>query len=252
MPGKYSADVVFCLDASGSMEPCFDALRRHLGCFVDGLRSGGQMAWDLQLDFLAHRAVEKAGRGVHHFQSLKREGLDLVRGLYPSPDAQGAFFTRDMDEFKRGLAALKAYGDEASFVALDTCLDFPWRNAGSCHRVVILLTDEALETGVCLAEQKQKIDALIGKLHALRVKLFLVGPDSAAFDAVCAADRSEYLIVDGKQAGLASVQLGKVLEVMGKSVSVSLIQGTSAERAAPRGLFGQAAWRPASANFMES
>jgi len=234
------------------MGPCFDALRRQLGCFVDGLRSGGQMAWDLRFDFLAHRAGEKDGRGVHHFQSLRKEGMDLVRGLYQSRDAQDGFFTQNVDEFTRGLAELKAYGDEASFVALDTCLDFPWRDAVNCHRVVILLTDEALETGVCLPEQTRQIDALIEKLHTLRVKLFLVGPESAAFDAVCAADRSEYLVIDDDQSGLASVELGKVLEVMGKSVSVSLIQNTPAERAAPRGLFGQASWHPASANFKES
>lgn len=251
MPGRFSADVVFCLDASGWMKPCFDGLRKHLGAFVEGLCSGGQMGWDLRLDFLAHRANEEKGQGVHHFQSLRREGMDLVKAVY-QPGGQGAaFFSTDLEEFKRGLGGLKAYGDEASFVAVDTCLDFPWRDAASCHRVLILLTDEALETGVCLREQQERIGLLIEKLHALRVKLFLVGPESASFDALCAADRSEYLVVqDGD--GLVSLDFGKVLETMGKSVSVSLLQGSPSADTKLRGLFGQASWRAQTANFRES
>jgi hypothetical protein len=252
MPGRFSADVIFCLDASGSMAPCFDSLRSHLGKFAGGLRSGGQMHWDLRLDFLAHRAQEEAGSGVFHFQSLRRSGMELIRELYQGLNAGESFFSPDVDEFQRGLGILQVKGDEASLVALDTCLDFPWRDASVCHRVVIMLTDEALETGVCVAEQVAKIDQLISKLHTLRIKLFLVGPESPAFDALCAADRSEYLIVTDGQAGLISVDFDQVLEVMGKSVSVSNLQAFPPEFEAKRGLFGQAQWRSTCVDFKES
>jgi hypothetical protein len=186
MAGRQVADVIFCLDASGSMGPCFDALRKHVQTFVKGLEAGGQFVWDLRLDFLAYKAGASFRSGVFGFRSLHRQDMDLVRGLYGSVDSQSGrtrFFSTDLNEFSRGLDQVQVGGDEATFIALDTALDFPWRVAMACHRVVIVMTDEALETGVEVRRQLEKIPELIEKLHALRVKLFIVAPPSDAFDA---------------------------------------------------------------------
>ena len=38
MSTKGTADVVFCLDASGSMGPCIEGVKSHIASFVDGLK----------------------------------------------------------------------------------------------------------------------------------------------------------------------------------------------------------------------
>jgi len=236
------ADVVFCIDASNSMGPCISAVRAHISDFVSGLEAGSQTRWDLRVDFLAYQAGDSAnGKGVFYQQSVHHDGMDLVRALY-GQGGRRKFFTADISQFCSALSKISVRGDEASFVALDTCLDFPWREAAACHRVVILLTDEPLETGVCKKAQLQKLPDLIEKIQALRVMLFLVGPQSAAFDALCAVDKSEYQVIDQTGSGLAQTDFRKVLAHIGKSVSMSVPYGQQKVQRVARGLFGQAEW----------
>ena len=245
MPGRQVADVVFCIDASGSMGPCFDALREHIQSFVIGLEADGQFNWDLRLSFLAYSAGEASGGGVFGFRSLDLRDMELIKALYQHSDAQsnaGRFFTTDIEEFTAKLNKVKVGGDEATFVALDTALDFPWRAEGLCHRVVIVMTDEALETGVQVPWQIAKIPDLIEKLHTLRVKLFIVGPSSDAFDAISAADRSEYQILQDVHDGLKNADFKQILGEIGKSVSVSNMQGVAPPDKVRRGLFDQGKW----------
>jgi hypothetical protein len=252
MAGRFSADVIFFLDSSGSMKPCFKALRDNIQSFVGPLDGGAQGSWDLRLDFLSHRAGEQGRCGIHDFGTVHLEDANrIIKSLYGQQEESKSFFTSEVDSFRRSLMNLKAFGDEANFVALDTCLDFPWRESSTCHRVVILLTDEPLETGVCVEQQKELINALIEKLHALSVKLFLVGPESWAYDHLCAADRSEYVVVDEGQAGLTNVDLGRVLEAMAKSISVSILQVPAGANPVKRGLFDQASWTEVRGNLRE-
>lgn len=245
MPGSQVADVIFCLDASGSMGPCFDALRKHVQAFVRGLESSGQSVWDLRIGLLAYSAGNSRHGGVFSFQGLTHSGMDLVTPLYHSKGAQNAiqYFTSNISDFTAALETVDVNGDEATFVALDTALDFPWRESAACHRVVIVMTDEALETGVQVREQANKVPQLIEKLHALRVKLFIVGPASDAFDAICAADRSEFQVLDNAHDGLKNADFKQILGEIGKSVSVSALQGQTAPVRVDRALFGQDKWK---------
>lgn len=241
MPGKFTADVVFCLDSSASMAPAFDALRRHLSTFVEGLRSGNQGSVDLRVDFVSH-TTSKLGSEVVVRARSTHEPM-LVDALYATGGQQSRasrLFTADLDEFRSAIGELVPAGDETNLVALDMSLDFPWRSAESCHRVVVMLTDEPLETGLLVEEQRSRIGELIDKIHATGVLLFVVGPQSPAYDALSAANRSTYDVVpDGN--GLASVDFRKVLHQIGRSVSAS--RAVTAQRAAKRALFGQDAWQ---------
>ncbi len=230
------------------MRPCFDAVRKNIGSLIAGLKSDGQSNWDIRFDFVSYSASEgDDGHNIYGMRSLRTNGLKLVEGLYNQQRAADCFFTTDVEEFRRGLGELKAGGDEASFVALDTALDFPWRESNTAHRVLILLTDEALETGVGVSEQTELIPALIEKIHRLRVMLHLVGPTSIAFDQLSAADKSEYTVVDEAQHGLANVDFAQTLSAIGKSISASTLQTLPGSRAARRALFGQDSWSATSA-----
>jgi len=246
MAGRKTADVIFCLDASGSMGPCFEELKDTVQNFVKGLESGLQVTWDVRFDFLAYQAGEVEGRGVFEFRTLKiPHGMEVLKALYHGSGQQGggSFFTSSIPEFCEGLKKVNVGGDEASFIALDTALDFPWRPDNACHRVVILMTDEELETGVLVDQQKAKIPELISKLTALRVKLYLVGPSSSSFAELCSADKCEYMEVSDGHDGLKNADFAELMSDIGKSVSVSASSLQMAPTIPPpKGLFGQPSW----------
>ena len=221
---KGVVDVVFCLDASGSMAPCIDGVRRNVGAFLDGLGLNAGRAIDCRIDFLAH-SCDEAGI-LMRSDSLRRSGLDLVAALYGQKPDPSAFFTSNPTEVRAALNAVGTYGDEAMLVALDLCLDFPWRPRGGCHRVVVMLTDEPLETNADAKNQRRMVGSLIDKIHALGVMLFLVGPESAGFNELAEADKSQYQQVGQTQDGLGSLDFARVLSHIGKSVSVSQLQGS--------------------------
>lgn len=235
------ADVVFCLDSSQSMKPCFRALRDGLAAFIDGLHADPQFDWDVRYDFISHRTSRSKGAIVSSHRSLHY--FDAITPLYDSQANSPApnFFTRDADLFRRGLDDLEAKGDEANLVALDVCLDMPWRAANECHRVVVLLTDEPVETGLHITESRAAVPDLIEKIRELGVLLYMVGPASKCFDELSAAPRAEFEEIDGGREGLADLDLSDVLSHIGKSVSASVLQRPRSS-VARRGLFGQASW----------
>jgi len=237
-----TADVVFCIDASKSMQHCIEEVKKHVGSFSEGLKTGGQYRLDVRMDFNAFStaAVKDGGATRNVFKNRSVFEGDSWYALYKG--RQGKFFTNSTEEFRASLSGVKASGNESTLVSLDYALDYPWRPADTCHRVVILLTDEPCEQGVYIDQQKDKLDALIAKIQALRVALFIVGPDSVMFDQLAAADRCEYTVVSGGD-GLAGVDFRKVLETIGKSVSKSA-QQQEAKVTVERGIFGQPTWGP--------
>ena len=240
MPTKGVADVVFCIDASASMAPCFDAVRKHIASFVDGLTSNSNQEWDLRIDFVAHNACDSLeGGGIFTHRSLHES--ELFQILYQNTGKQGHFFTTDIHEFSRGLLEVSVQGDEAPLVALDFCLDLPWRNLAACHRVVIMLTDEPFEQSAMQDFQKEQLPQLISKIHDLHVMLFLVAPNSQMFDELASADGSEYEVIDQIGAGLANVNFSEVLKYIGKSVSASTLQAPMKPNV-KRGLYRQSSW----------
>lgn len=244
MSGRARADVVFCIDSSDSMSPCIDGVRNHISSFVAELEGDQQRHWDLRLDFVSHCAgVSPDGSSSIFYQrSVYNKDTEVfINSLYRG--AEGKFFTNSVDEFKQGLSEIEVGGDEATLIALDSSLDFPWRDAAECHRVVVLMTDEPIETGVAVNDQKSMVSALINKIQALRVMLFIVAPESPTFDALAAADKSEYEEAGTNGDGLANVDFKQILAYVGKSVSIGVGQ-QQGKAAGPvqKGLFGQATW----------
>lgn len=240
------ADVVFCIDASKSMQPCIDGVKANLSAFVDGLKTDRQIVWDLRLDFVAHCASELGTGSVFRHRSLYQD--DCWETLYTATQGTGRFFTTDSTEFRDGLTRISVEGDEAALVGLDFALDFPWRDPAQCHRIVIMLTDEPLEQGVAVDQQQGMLSEIIDKIQSLKVMLFLVAPESPGFEKLSEADRSEWQVVTSLGDGLKSVDFRKVLGYIGKSVSKSNVQ-QSTLKSVKRGLFGQTGWGKVNAEF---
>jgi len=240
------ADIVFCLDASGSMAPCIDGVRSHIAAFVEGLRSTGNVTWDLHLDFVAYKCGSVCeGIPIWTHQSLFNDELWEI--WYQSKRQGGRFFTSIVEEFRQGLSRITVEGNEDTLLALDFALDSPWRDAAKCHRVVILMTDEPFEGGASSEEHQVVLPQLIEKIQALRVMLYMVTPPSPVYERLSEVDKCEHYVVESAGNGLEGVDFREVLSFIGKSVSASTVQGI--ERPVTRGLFGQAGWGPSSGSF---
>lgn len=236
---KGVVDVVFCLDASGSMAPCIDGVRKNLDSFLDALAGDANRKIDCRLDFLVHSCG--ADGGLVRSKSLNKSGEDLIKALYGQTPNPGAFFTTDRSAISNALRGVEVYGDEAMLIALDLALDYPWRPQAGCHRVVVLLTDEPLEANAVWPAQQAKLDAIIDKVQKLGVKLYLVGPQSAGLDTLAEADKCLYQKATQTYDGLGSLDFSKVLGQIGKSVSASVLQGRP-DVGVKRALFGQDTW----------
>ena len=234
MAGRNCADIVFCIDSSGSMQPCLEAVQRNIGKLLEGLAEQGQgCTWDVRFDFLAFCDTRD---GVHKMASTHMGVVSIINKIYHKHDASG-FFTRDLSEFRAALSQVQPDGEEMHLLALDVAMDFPWRPSSDCHRVVVLLSDEPVESGVDAEEQAAQVDAIIAKAMDKRIKLFIVAPESDVFYRLSAADRCEYTDLESMQDGLQSVDFSRMLEAIGKSVSVSQsYEGGSNE---PKPHFGQ-------------
>lgn len=246
MAGRATADIVFCMDASGSMSPTFDGVRDHVFELVDSLKADPQYSWDVRFDFLAYNtAYDCGGKAGFIFKTVGKKNLGVIDGLYHSAyDANGGsssgFFTKDIEQFKAALGDVECEGDETTAVALDMAADFPFRDATSCHRVIILLTDEQLETGNAEQETSAKLIELARKLQDRRIALYMVTPKSDAYDTLSQIDKCEWTVVDDTSDGLRTVDFSKLMQGIGKSVSVS--QTSTSASIDPMPLFDEPSW----------
>jgi hypothetical protein len=272
-----TADIVFCVDASQSMEALFRGLSEHIGEFLSSLNADPQVQWDWQMDFLAHSAGSQDGEYLFRHESVfhgevvdalygRGGGLEPVksglgrlwrrlRGEGPTlEDQQGesygmarrsSFFTPLVEVFRKRLDRVECFGDESTLVALDTCLDFPWRPASVCHRCVVLLSDEAPEEGIAADWGRDGIQDLVRKVVEKRIVLHMVAPESRLLDVLAQADRSEYQVLQGRQRSLLELDFSKLLREIGQSVSRSLawpLPTLEPREEIPPALFGQDQW----------
>ncbi len=234
------ADIVFVVDASASMGPCFDKLRRNLETLMTTMR---QARFRPRLGLLTHAAGSSASGPVYDHQFIGGEGHEMLAKLYQR-GSQNAhpddFFTEDPKRFIKALSTVKPQGNEDMLLALDIALDFPFGPPAKNRRAVALFTDEPAEEGIDEGKSLEKINALIEKIQTRRIQLFLVTPESGGYEVLSEADKCEWEEVDGGD-GLSGFDFKQLLSDMGKSISVATLQSTR-EKDWQRALFGQDRW----------
>lgn len=232
-----TVEIVFVIDASASMRPCFEGLAKHLEDFLKPLQ-GFNFRIRLGLVTLNVGKSKDGGRVVRT--------TTLAGDLDSIYDGQSSLFTESPDEFLGTLRAVKVSGNENSLLALDLALDFPFGPLATTRRVVAMFSDEKIEAGAILDEEIQLLPKLIKKIGDRRVLLFAAMPTSEALEILGSTDGSQIQVVDGG-AGLGSVDFGKLMGQMAKSISVSSMQGD--EGAYERALFGQDTWGSGEGSF---
>lgn len=234
-----NVDIVFVIDASASMRPCFEQLKVHLGELLKPL---GQSGLRVRLGLVAYQAGRRDDDTLLFTHWLLGGSIEL---LYKSPangqsSGTDKLFTTDPARFMARLCQVEPKGDEDSLLALDVALDFPFGALSNTKRVVALFSDERFEDGVSGSNRVEKLPQLIDKIHARHVHLFCAIPEGEIAGQLAYADRSEVEFIQGGD-GLANVNFAQLLGQMGKSISVSSLQATREPSWQPA-LFGQDQW----------
>lgn len=228
-------EIVFVIDTSGSMRPCFDGLVANLDSVVRPLQG---FDFEVRMGLVGCKVLKNTGSDgrVVCIETLDGGGLGRI---YSSQDAR--LFTADAPTFSCALKALTAAleGDENHLIALDCALDYPFGPLGTTRRVVALFSDERIEDGFVTKADLGKVDPLVDKMMARRIQFFGALPMSPALEQLASADGCQVEAVNSGD-GLASVNFGKLLGQMAKSISGTSLQGL--ESPYQRALFGQDKW----------
>ena len=238
------------------MKPCFDALMAHLNDLVNSLKGDGE-EWDLRFDFISQSVAQsQKDPRTRIFQHHSVLTSDVLTALYCTPRNENEeednrpFFTADRRKFLDALSKIDCKGDEAMLVALDTAIDFPWRHSAVCHRVVIFLTDEPCETNVDNGTKyTKKLDDMISKIQDRRIMLFIVAPESDAYDKLSEANLCEYKVIDSSNDGFRKVDFSKIMEFIGRSVSVADVTASISDTSY-RALYDQDKWGSSSDGYV--
>ena len=244
MAGRQTADIVFCMDASGSMSNAFSGVRNHVNKMLESIKSDLQMQWDVRFDFLAYANTSSTMK----LCTVNYAGRDVIDALYNGGAKKGLFgfrqgpaedfFTSDISKFEQELGKIECEWDEATGLALDIAADFPFRDSATCHRVVVLLTDEPIDDGKFVQITNDKIMDLARKYQERKIALFMVTPPCPVFDTLSQIDKCEWTIDESH--GLENIDFAKLMQTIGKSVSIS--QTSQGGVGSVRPLFNEKSW----------
>lgn len=204
---KGVADIVFCFDCTGSMQPYIDAVKTNVNAFVKGLGTDKNVVLDWRVRAMGYRDfgfdTEKL---INHFD-----------------------FVNDAAEFEAQLDQLEtpsgSGGDdpESTFDAIWYALKkTEWRD--KCHKVIVLFTDAAPHpvhesTVSDLGIGSNDIELLNQELMVAKIKLFifcLKHPDYEKLKEVPGANINAY---DDPKTELLSSDFSVLLDQIGKTVT---------------------------------
>ncbi len=232
-----NVDVVLVIDASSSMRPCIEQLRKHLRELVKPMQG---YVGRVRFGLVALGASSKDDGSVTYKVRTLAGEWDLKANLYNQGGRQLHYFSDDSDVIIRAMDQIVVSGDENNLLALDIALDHPFGPTSTTKRVIAMFADEILENGVERRSGLAKLPELIDKIHRRRVKLFCALPYSDAAQRLSEANGSELEAVEGRE-GLMALDFRALLGQMGKSISVSALQGALVEEPTAA-LFGQDEW----------
>lgn len=228
---KGIVDICFLIDATGSMQPCIDAIKENIGTFITTLTTpdanGGVMLQDW-------RACICGYRDFSYEPTFGREAMVM------NP------FTADAAELRAQLSALKAEGGgdepESLLDALYTVISRgktpkgaqtepdKWRYASDAARCIIVLTDASFHPTMETV-QGGGVEDVIQLMQQERIRLSLFAPEMECHYGLAAADKSTYEAIEVPD-GSSPVQalrdftadrshFAETLKLLAKSVSQS-------------------------------
>ncbi len=93
----HSADIVFVIDASSSMEPCVEGLKDNIKNFVDYFKDDPNSMWDLRFDFVAHYDSTREDRAAGVDKDFK-ERVEAAGGQYEDVDIRASLIWQNRND----------------------------------------------------------------------------------------------------------------------------------------------------------
>ena len=220
---KTQADIVFCIDATGSMQPCIDGVKQGIGALVEGLKTTANVDYRLRL----------VGFRDKHDPTAAHEPWTLTE------------FTPDAEDFLGRLGDLQAFGGgdapESSLDALYLAIHSDWRRRGT-YKCVVLLTDEDAHPTLhssTYSRPDNTIARVIQDFQELsHVMLHMIVPRLPIYEwieaSMVSAERKivarfvPYHLTDRRYQGLAAVDWTETMLNLGRTVSASSLSAIDA------------------------
>lgn len=198
---KGIADVVVCIDCTGSMAPCIEGVKNHVQDLVAGFASYPNIQLDWRVRLLAYR------------------DLNIEEPVEEHP------FTKDAETFRAQVQALHATGGgdepESTLDAIYRALKSEWRE--DCNRCIVVFTDATthpeLHPSSVEPGQARDVHEVINLLTSLRARLFLYGRTCESYNRLALAPRVEFRAASSL--GLDNLDFKEILAYIGKTVSAS-------------------------------
>jgi Mg-chelatase subunit ChlD len=214
------ADIVFCIDSTGSMAPCIRKVKSGIRTFADGLQEAANV--DFRLRMIAYRDL--------HDPTAQGD-----------PPWKSTSFTRSVEEFRDGLSEISAEGGgdyrgaESTLDVLYRAIQSDWR-AHETHKTIVLLTDDDTHDELHKSTYDKPdngVRRVIQEFQTLRhAMLFMVAPDYPAYqeleEAMEDANRKIFARFvprdEERYEGLREVPIESLLEMIGKTVSRTTVK----------------------------
>jgi hypothetical protein len=209
---KGVADIVFCLDITGSMQPCIDSVKTNVGSFVETIKNSNP---NQPIDWRA-RVM-----GYRDFN------------VDPEPIINNMDFVTTPEEIQNQLNSLNATGggDEPEST-LDAImygvLQSKWRSP--CHKTIVVFTDAPTLPNLNTKTTNElgitdSFDVFKQILYENHVKLFLYGPRDPIYEEISKESRMSVEQMENAGDGLRNLDFKRILETIGKTVSEAAASG---------------------------
>lgn len=181
------ADIMFCIDKSGSMYSCIDGVKNNIHRFADTLENDN-------IDF-------RVG-----FVSFDSDSYDVE------------LLTSNVASFKKAVSSIDLGGDEVTLPAVDLASGYLIKAdiGEKRHKFIVIFTDEPIDGNADVSLQKEKLSELINKLNDNHIKIYFLGKDCEEYKEFMAVNGCLYSPIKGNY---DNVNFDEMLCKIGSSIS---------------------------------
>ncbi len=222
-------DIVFLLDASGSMKECIQAVTQNIATFVDTLATpdanGGIQIKDWRIRVIGYRDRDADGSQWLVDNSFSAD-IAEVKGQLAALEAKGGG-----DEPESLLDAMYALTQWPSAEKGAQALPTGWRHRHDAARVVVVFTDASCKPSFKAADGATgSVNDLIQACMANKLKVILYAPEAPCYTDLSMMNGLEWEPVGAlgdnpvqalKDYTSNAANFRKVMEALAKSVSAS-------------------------------
>jgi len=218
---KGVVDIVFLIDASGSMEDCIVAVKDRIGLFISELTGGQVPIKDWRARVIGYRDAKCDGDQWLVTNPFVSNDQAALTAQLSSLDAKGGG-----DEPESLIDALLEICSWNAVQKSETADDKSWRNVSDARRSVILFTDATFHSE---ANSGGTISDAFQKITAHKLELQYIVPDAPCFDdfealpfAMSLERLSAPYQVELKRLVAESTKFNDVMVAMAKTITVPL------------------------------